>query len=221
MRSNIKKAKGIQAAGTNRLFPVFMKLEGLNILIVGGGKVAEEKLSAILGNAPDACVRIVAREISPGIRKLCSSYNITLSRKYFEQEDLSGVDLVFSAVNDVKTSRLIHSSARKQKVLHNAADKPALCDFYLGSIVQKGHLKIGISTNGKSPTLAKRLKKILEESLPGEIDQVLINLSSIRESLRGDLREKIRQLNTITSILTTPRNPKVHKPRKRAQRKRS
>jgi siroheme synthase-like protein len=216
MKSNIKKLAQKPASGTNKLFPVFMKLEGLNILVVGGGKVAMEKLSAIIANAPEASIRLVAPEVSASIKKLSSTHNITVLRKLFGPEDLLGIDLVFSAVNDATTSELIHASARKQKVLHNAADKPALCDFYLGSIVQKGNLKIGISTNGKSPTLAKRLKKILEEAIPDEIDNVLINLSSIREGLRGDLREKIRQLNAITSDLVA--TPKLRTKRKSRER---
>jgi len=80
----------------------------------------------------------------------------------------------------------------------NVADKPELCDFYMGSIVQKGNLKIGISTNGKSPTVAKRLKELFNDLLPEEIDQLLDNMQAIRSRLQGNFADKVNQLNAIT-----------------------
>jgi siroheme synthase-like protein len=196
MKSNTKKIPDV-----NRLFPIFIKLEDLNVLIVGGGKVATEKLTAILANSPSASIKIVSKAFSSSLKKAAALGNVVLFKKNFEPGDLRGVDIVFSAVNDPGTSKLIATWAKKLRVLHNAADKPELCDFYLGSIVQKGNLKLGISTNGKSPTLAKRLKSILEQSIPAEIDVALNNLAIIRTRLKGDLKQKSEQLNAITSVL--------------------
>jgi siroheme synthase-like protein len=208
MKSNTSKTAPPGDEG-NRLFPVFIKLESLKVVVVGGGKVAEEKLNAILANAPATSIRLISKTISPSIRRIARRYDIKLFTKAYQPSDLLWADIVFSAVNDVGVSKQIRTAARKLKILHNAADKPGLCDFYLGSIVQKGNLKIGISTNGKSPTVAKRLKEILDKALPAEIDTVLHELSFIRDSLRGDMTEKIRQLNSITSILA----PKKKRPR--------
>lgn len=205
MRSS-SKSKKLEAV--NRLFPVFLKLDGMRVLIVGGGKVAEEKVTAILVNSPSTSVRMVSKTFTPALRKLASKYHIQLISKSFKPEDLDWADIVFSAVNDIPTSTLIHTAAREQRILHNAADKPGLCDFYLGSVVQRGNLKIGISTNGKSPTIAKRLKEVLIDALPEEMDQVLDQLSTIRNSLRGGLTEKIKRLNAITSILVPERRRK-------------
>jgi len=83
------------------------------------------------------------------------------------------------------------------------ADQPALCDFYLGSIVQKGNLKLAISTNGKSPTVAKRLRALLSEWLPDELDTVLQQMHRIRHSLQRDFAGKVRQLNRITRVFST------------------
>lgn len=214
MRSNSENKKS-HGAGGNHLFPIFLKIEGMNVLIVGGGKVATEKLNAILANAPAAAVRVVSKAFSPSMQKLKLQGNVELLTKAFHPVDLDWADIVFSAVNDFKISKLIQSSARKRKLLHNAADKPGFCDFYLGSVVKKGNLKIGISTNGKSPTIAKRLKDILEQTLPDEIDQVLSQLFQIRQSLGGDLQEKIRQLNKITRVLSAyPRSKKRAKKRR-------
>ena len=79
---------------------------------------------------------------------------------------------------------------------------PSYCDFYLGSIVKKGNLKIAISTNGKSPTIAKRLKDMLNEVIPDEIDEVLQNMHVIRNKLSGNFNDKVNKLNHITRSLT-------------------
>src|SRR5699024_145576 len=96
---------------------------------------------------------------------------------------------------------IIHREAKAKKVLVNVADTPDLCDFYLGSIVKKGNLKIGISTNGKSPTMAKRLREVFTEVLPDEMENVLQNLRTIRKQIKGDFSEKVRKLNEITAVL--------------------
>ena len=96
-----------------------------------------------------------------------------------------------------------HRDAANEKgILVNAADKPELCDFYLGSVVQKGNLKIAISTNGKSPTIAKRLKEVLNETLPDEIDTLLNSMQTIRNKMSGDFTEKVKQLNELTKNLS-------------------
>src|SRR6185312_7964425 len=98
-------------------------------------------------------------------------------------------------------NQYIRESAHERKLLINVADKPDLCDFYLGSIVQKGDLKLAISTNGKSPTVAKRLKEVLNEGLPEELDITLQQMSELRSSLSGDFAYKVRTLNEVTSVL--------------------
>lgn len=105
------------------------------------------------------------------------------------------------AVNNKETSLEIKHLAKQKQILANVADTPDQCDFYLGSIVQKGHVKIAISTDGKSPTLAKRIRETFEESFPLEINESLENLTKVRSYLSGDFTEKVKQLNSITSIL--------------------
>jgi len=83
--------------------------------------------------------------------------------------------------------------------LINVADTPELCDFYLGSIVTKGDLKIAISTNGKSPTLSKRIREFFEAILPENIDELILNLHDYRNTLKGNFEEKVNKLNEITS----------------------
>lgn len=189
-------------AGQNNLFPVFLKLESLSLLIVGGGHVALEKLTAVLNNAPQTKIKLVAKEISPEIKALALVHsNLILTQKTFEPVDIDGADLVFIAINDHSASKSIRDSVHEKGKLANVADKPDLCDFYLGSIVQKGNLKICISTNGLSPTAAKRIKEMLNESLPDELDELIQNLQLVRNQLQGDFKQKVIQLNEITKSL--------------------
>ncbi len=109
--------------------------------------------------------------------------------------------LVISAVDDKIISEKIWRDAKENNKLINVADKPELCDFYLSSIVKKGNLKIAISTNGKSPTIAKRIKETLNEAIPEEIDEVLDNMQTIRKNIDGDFSEKVSKLNDITKVL--------------------
>lgn len=188
---------------SNRLFPVFLKLENLSLLIVGGGYVGMEKLSVVLQNSPGGKIKIVATQISNEIKELVAGRNnIQLVERAYECADVDDADIVIAAVNDVTVSSQVSRDAKAKGKLTNAADKPDLCDFYLGSIVQKGNLKIAISTNGKSPTIAKRVKEVLNETIPNEIDELLLNMQNIRNKMGGDFAEKVRQLNEITKKLS-------------------
>lgn len=186
----------------NKLFPVFLKLDKINLLIVGGGKIGLEKLKAVLENSPEANVCLVAPQISEEIEKLVLNYPVRLIRRPFQPSDLDGHQLAIVAIDNREISTFIQQEAAKRKVLVNVADKPAQCDFYLSSIVKKGHLKIAISTNGKSPTMAKRLKEVFDEHLPTELEESLEQLNRLRGHLKGDFRSKVKQLNKTTAILT-------------------
>ncbi|MBG8554829.1 TSUP family transporter [Hymenobacter guriensis] len=187
----------------NRLFPVFLKLEQLHVLLVGGGAVGFEKLSAMLANSPGAAITVVATWFSPELRLLAERHPaVQLREQPYHPTDLVGHDLVIVATNDKKLNLSIKADATRQRLLCNVADTPAACDFYLGSIVQKGDLKIAISTNGKSPTIAKRLREMLTHALPDELHDVLQRMAVIREKVGGDFAHKVKSLNAVTAELT-------------------
>ncbi|HYJ37022.1 MAG TPA: TSUP family transporter, partial [Chitinophagaceae bacterium] len=129
--------------------------------------------------------------------------NMELFVRAFSPLDLADVDVVIIAVNDPAASEEIRNQAKEKGKLVNVADKPELCDFYLASIVKKGNLKIAISTNGKSPTIAKRLKETFDELLPDKLDDVLEQMHTIREKLNGDFTNKVEKLNHITKVLVS------------------
>jgi precorrin-2 dehydrogenase/sirohydrochlorin ferrochelatase len=186
----------------NNLFPIFLKLENLHTLIVGGGYVGLEKITAVLNNSPEAKVTLVAPEIGTEIREIAQSNSrIILITRKFEDHDLVEKDLVIVATNDKEENRRIKELAGTRHLLCNVADTPALCDFYLSSVVQKGNLKVAISTNGMSPTMAKRLKEVLNEALPENLETAMEQLKAVRDMLKGDFAYKVDELNRITSVL--------------------
>ena len=186
----------------NQLFPVFLKLENLRVLLVGGGSVALEKLQALLNNSPTAHVTIVSPEIKQEIEELKKNYSrCIIKQQYFSEDDLADTDIVICATNDKELHQRIKRLAKEKGLLVNVADTPELCDFYLGSIVQKGNLKIAISTNGKSPSAAKRIKEVLNDALPAQLDDVIENLYTVRNRLNGNFEEKVRRMNEITKTL--------------------
>jgi siroheme synthase-like protein len=184
----------------NKLYPIFVKLEQLDVLLVGGGNIGLEKLTSILNNSPQVKLTIVADRILPEMWEMASnSSRIRIFPRKFEMQDILGKDLVFLATDDRSLHEKIRAEARKRKILLNVADTPDLCDFYLGSIVQKGDLKIAVSTNGKSPTIAKRIKEYLNDIIPEGIQDTLDQMSRVRNTIRGDFHEKVKILNRITS----------------------
>lgn len=189
----------------NQLFPVFLKLNQLKVLLVGGGNIGLEKLQAVLFNSPEAKITIVSDTFLPAVLDFVATYpEVKLFHRKFEPNDLLGHDLVILATGDNIVNAEIRTLARELNLLINVADKPELCDFYLGSIVKKGDLKIGISTNGKSPTIAKRLKELFQENLPDELDLSLQQMNALRNTLNGDFAHKVKELNKATAILITP-----------------
>ncbi|KAA3628084.1 MAG: bifunctional precorrin-2 dehydrogenase/sirohydrochlorin ferrochelatase [Bacteroidetes bacterium] len=193
---------------SNQLYPVFLKLHELELLLVGGGKVAHEKLFFLLKNSPEAEVTLVANQISKEVKGLVKKRNakVRFLEKDFESSDLDGKNVVIAATNDKSTNIQIRREAKKKNVLVNVADDPELCDFYLGSIVTKGDLKLAFSTNGKSPTLAKRLRQLFEKELPEDIEELTINLNRFRNTLKVDFDKKVKTLNNLTRSLLTTKN---------------
>lgn len=186
----------------NQLYPVFLKLEQLNILLVGAGNVGLEKLHSLLSNSPQAKTTIVAPIVKQEVRELIQKHpSCKILERQFQEEDLENKDLVILATDNKELHQYITKLANANKILINVADTPELCDFYLGSIVQKGSLKIAISTNGKSPTAAKRIKEVLNESLPAELDELINNLHKVRGKLNGNFDYKVKKLNALTKIL--------------------
>lgn len=190
----------------NELYPIFLKVSELKVLIVGGGAVGLEKLTFLLKSSPSARVTLVAEEICEEIRDLSIGKQVVLRKESFDPSLLKGVHVVVAATNDLKVNLDIHRECRARNILVNVADNPPYCDFYMGGIVTKGNLKIAISTNGKSPTAAKRLRQFFEELLPDNMDELLENLNAYRKTLTGNFKEKVDKMNELTRELLSGRS---------------
>jgi precorrin-2 dehydrogenase/sirohydrochlorin ferrochelatase len=189
----------------NYLFPIFLKAHHLRFLIVGGGAVCEEKLDFLLKSSPHSRVTVVAPLIRPGVLEVVEKYaapNVSFIRREFLPQDVKGHQVVIAATSFEAVNASVQASANAENILVNVADDPARCDFYMGGIVNKGNVKIAISTNGKSPTLSKRLRQFLEKLLPEEIDELAVSLHAYRSTLKGDFERKVNTLNNLTKNLS-------------------
>ncbi|TCN60673.1 bifunctional precorrin-2 dehydrogenase/sirohydrochlorin ferrochelatase [Flavobacterium circumlabens] len=186
----------------NELYPIFLKLHHLNVLIVGGGNVGLEKLSFLLKSSPNANVEVVAPDFHLEIKVLAEKHpSIRLTEAKFKKRMLKKRHMVIACTDDLKVNKRVYDLSRKRYLICNIADTPDLCDYYLGGIVTKGNVKIAISTNGKSPTTAKRLREFFEEVIPEDINQMVENLNEYRKTLKGDFEEKVKRMNEITASL--------------------
>lgn len=185
----------------NNLYPIFLKTRHLNILIVGGGQVAEEKLRFLTKSSPDSRLTMVAPEYKEATFKLAEQFNATCIIDRYKSEYLKGKHLVIATTDSPEVNVQVFKDCRALDKLVNVADNPPYCDFYMGGIVTKGHVKVAISTNGKSPTTAKRLRQFFEEVLPDDINKLVLNLNKYRDTLKGDFEYKVDKMNELTKDL--------------------
>ena len=185
----------------NPLYPIFLKAHELEFLIVGGGYVALEKMEFLFKSSPHAKVTLVAPFIREETLHFIKDKPVHVIRRKFCLDDLHRKKIVIATTDCPEVNRKVKEACNRRQILANVADTPELCDFYMGGIVTKGNLKIGISTNGKSPTLAKRIRQFLESILPDEIDELLDTLRNYRETLKGDFESKVIEMNKRTKLL--------------------
>jgi precorrin-2 dehydrogenase/sirohydrochlorin ferrochelatase len=164
------------------LFPAFLKLDGRPVLVVGGGRIACGKIPGLL--EAGARVTVVAPKLSPKLVEWVRDREIEWLPKPFEGEDLLGMFLVIAATSLLDVNESVFREADRRRVLCNAVDDIDHCHFYYGAVVQRGNLQIAISTNGKSPALAQRLRKELEEQYTPDYAAWLEWLGAAREVLR-------------------------------------
>lgn len=186
----------------NELFPVFLRTDRLRFIVLGGGKVALEKLTFLFKSSPQAQVTVVSPVFLPEVRQLIKYHQALSVHARYRRDHLQGHQVVIAATNDREVNAGIYRDAKANGMLVNVADTPEFCDFYLGGIVTKGNVKIAISTNGHAPSLAKSLRIFFEEALPAEIDQLAIALKEYRRTLGGQLQDRVKAMNEITQTLS-------------------
>lgn len=185
----------------NNLYPIFLKAKNLNVLIVGGGNVAEEKLTFLLKSSPDANVTMVSPMYREGTIAIANIGNVNRITDHYNTHYLKGHHIVIATTEKPEVNIEVYDDCRAQDKLVNVADNPPYCDFYMGGIVTKGNVKVAISTNGKSPTTAKRLRQFFEDVIPENIDDLVKNLNIYRKTIKGDFEQKVEKLNEFTKGL--------------------
>ena len=185
----------------NNLYPIFLKTSNLEVLIVGGGNVGLEKLTFLLKSSPNAKVQMIALEFLADTIELANSHTVEMIRAAYDEKYLEGKHMVIACTDKPEVNECVYRDCRARNILVNVADNPPFCDFYMGGIVTKGNVKVAISTNGKSPTTAKRLRQFFEDVIPDNIDDLVKNLNEYRKTLKGDFEDKVDALNKFTQSL--------------------
>ena len=169
------------------LFPMFLKLAGRPCLVVGAGRVAEPKIQSLADCG--AVVRVVAPEATSVIAELAVRGTIDWKRRRFDASDLEGIFLVVAGTGSGEVNAAIHVEAQRRGILCNAVDDPANCDFFYPAVVRRGHFQIAISTGGRSPALAQRVRKQLEEDFPAGYGDWVEQLGRTRSALFREVSE--------------------------------
>jgi precorrin-2 dehydrogenase/sirohydrochlorin ferrochelatase len=189
----------------NSSYPVVLRLEGKKVVIVGGGKVAERKVTGLLGTGAE--VIVVSPEVTDGIERLEREGSIDWKQKSFSDSDINDAFMIFAATNNKELNQLIRSSAGAHQLV-TIADDPAGSNFHVPAHFQRGRLSIAVSTEGASPTLASKIREQLEEQFDDSYTGYLEFLSSkrkwiLKEVENSSLKRKLLKAIVSTEFLTS------------------
>ena len=159
-------------------YPIFADLSGRRCVVVGGGMVAQRKVTTLLRFG--AKVTVVSPIATRRLRRYAKEGAIRYVPRRFKACDVEGAWLVYAATDDEAINRLVDQTARRLRIFTNVVDQPAQCSFIAPAIMKRGELVIAISTGGASPTVAKRLRREFERTIGAEYAELLRLLSSLR-----------------------------------------
>ena len=165
-------------------YPIFVEMQGRRVILVGGGKVAHEKISKLVD--AEAAVTIVAPELIPAVREYVESGCASLIEREYRSGDVGGFEVVMIATDDGEVNRAVADEARAAGIWVNAADDVTNCDFILPSLVKRGNIAIATSTGGTSPALARWLRERMEEFLTDDV----VALGDLLAEVRVQARER-------------------------------
>jgi precorrin-2 dehydrogenase / sirohydrochlorin ferrochelatase len=164
-----------------KYYPVNLNITNRNCLVAGGGRVASRKVQTLLSCG--ANVTVVSPEVCDAIAELGLAGRIRLVRRDWQDSDLDGQFMVIGATSDMAVNRRISAAAEQRNMLCNIADVPEICNFILPAVVRRGDLIVAVSTSGKSPAFAKKLRKDLEVAFGEEYARFLALMGAIRKRL--------------------------------------
>ena len=174
--------------GQNKLLPIFLKIRNRPCLVVGGGKIAYQKIRQLIQSEAD--ITVLSDEC---IDEIIMFKNINWIKSKYNKRYLSGYRLVISATSDNEVNKAVYHDAENIGIPVNIVDQPELCSYYFGSVHTEGDLKIAVSTNGQSPSAAKQIKKVLIKALPNRIDSIINRFSELRKKLKDNMSYEERK----------------------------
>jgi precorrin-2 dehydrogenase / sirohydrochlorin ferrochelatase len=180
------------------LFPMFLKLEGRQCLVVGAGKVGEPKIGSLLETG--ARIRVVALDASPAVREWARVGKIEIELRAFSPDDVEGAFLAIVATNSRTLNERVYHEAQRRGVLCNVVDVPDLCDFFYPAVVRRGDLQIAISTSGQSPSLARNIRQQLEKQFGPGYAAWVAELGETRKRILASDLDQQRKLDLLHSL---------------------
>ena len=169
------------AADNLQYFPVCLKIDGRQCLVIGGGRVGERKVQGLLAHG--ALVTVISPELSKALSALQQAGTIAWLPRPYQEGDLAGMFLVIAATDDPAVQERVHAEAEERNSLLNGADVPKWCNFILPATARRGDLAISVSTAGKSPALASTLRQALEVQFGPEYGVLVDILGALRDTV--------------------------------------
>ena len=181
-------------------YPLFLDIRDHDCLVVGGGEIAERKILDLLKDG--AKIHVISPLVTKTISELAKLGKINHEARDFREGDVrKSFALVFAATDDRHINQLVYGDAKKIRVPINVADDPALCDFFIPSVVRRGDLKIAISTEGKSPALAKHIRKRLQDQFGPEYERWVEIVGQFRERVRITIKDEDKRRSAYEKLL--------------------
>jgi len=188
-----------------KVYPIFLNIDGKPCLVVGGGAVGERKVQDLL--AAGAKVTVISREATPLLRDQAAQGLITLQQGDFRPEHLEGMVLAIAATNDQPVNEAVSAAAQARGLPVNVVDQPALCSFIVPATIRRGDLVVAIGTGGRSPALAKKLRRELAERFGPEFGPYLELLGAIRDAVLAERRDHPENQSLFTAVVASPLLP--------------
>src|SRR4029453_8460384 len=182
-----------------RYYPIYLDLKGRDVLVVGGGAVAEGKAMQLL--EAGARVTVVSPELTEALRAAAARAEITYLGGSFAEGDLNGAFLVIGATDDRKVNEKVAKAARERGMLCNVVDQPDLCNFITPALVTRGELQISVSTGGGSPTLTQRVKREVAALIGEEYGQLLEIAAEMRAQAKDQIADFERRKEALRAFV--------------------
>ncbi|MDD5093044.1 MAG: bifunctional precorrin-2 dehydrogenase/sirohydrochlorin ferrochelatase [Dehalococcoidia bacterium] len=164
-------------------YPVFLNISDKRCIVIGGGLVGLRKVNMLLEYG--AKVDVISPEICSQIEEMAAKGEVKLARREYESVDLEGAWVVIAATNNSRTNERVAKEAHRRGILINVVDVPRISDFIVPSYLRRGDLTVAVSTNGKSPALARKIRTELEERFSDEYAQLVSLVDEVRSDLKA------------------------------------